>query len=70
MCHQFSSIHTYNVGLQVTDERGAYDFDYVEITVLAPAAVPALPRSGLGLLALLLSLAGAAQISRQVEAKP
>lgn len=64
-CHVFGSAGTFGVTLAVTDVKAVRDLDVVVITVLAPAAVPALPRSGLWLLALLLSLASAAQISRR-----
>jgi PKD repeat protein len=39
-CHTFTSRGAFNVGLQVTDERGAYDFDFVVVTVLPPANHP------------------------------
>jgi hypothetical protein len=34
VCHTFAEAGTFDVGLQVTDERGAYDFDVITITVL------------------------------------
>ena len=40
VCHLFSIVGTFDVGLQVTDERGAYDFDFVVVTVLSPANHP------------------------------
>jgi PKD repeat protein len=39
VCHTFTYVGTYDVGLQVRDERGAYDFDFVSITVLPPAVL-------------------------------
>jgi beta propeller repeat protein len=39
VCHTFTDVGTYDVGLQVRDERGAYDFDFVSITVLPPAVL-------------------------------
>jgi PKD repeat protein len=36
VCHVFPVAGTFDVGLQVTDERAAYDFYFITITVLPP----------------------------------
>ena len=41
-CHVFVNQGVFNVRLWVTDERGAYDLDVVQVTVVRPPPAPKL----------------------------